>query len=43
VLEIRRTYVRGSHEFGLRSLAKRFGVTYGLIGFIVRREQWRHV
>lgn len=43
VIDIRSTYVRGSHEFGQYALARRFGVDQTLIGMIVRREMWRHI
>lgn len=36
-----RTRSAGGESY--RSLAKEFGVTYGLIGHIVRRRLWRHV
>lgn len=43
VLDIRRTYVRGSHEFGQYALARRFNVDQTLIGLVVRRKAWRHI
>ena len=41
VAEVRRDYVRGSHTHGLKSLAKKYGVHFSLIGFIVRGECWQ--
>ena len=43
VLEIRRIYVKSSHEFGGVALAQRFGVCAALINFIIHREIWTHI
>jgi len=40
VVEIRARAARGESQ---RSLARAFGVSQGNIGFIVRREWWRHI
>lgn len=44
VLEIRRTHDPSWHSgFGYKALAKRYGVTSGVIRKIVKREGWTHV
>ena len=43
VLEIRRIYVCGSHEFGQSALARRFDVDHAHIGRIIRRKKWNHI
>lgn len=40
VLEIRRLAAAGHRQ---RDIAARFGIAQGNVGFIVRRETWRHV
>jgi hypothetical protein len=41
VLEIRKLYATG--QYGYRGLAEQFGVDFGLIGRIIRREFWTHI
>lgn len=41
VREIRELHTTG--EYSYRKLASMYGVTYGLIGHIVRRKAWAHV
>jgi hypothetical protein len=41
VENIRATYADGG--VGLRALAKYFGVSFTVIGSIIRRENWRHI
>lgn len=41
VVEIRRSYAAGNTTY--EELAERYGVTYGAIGSIIRRQNWRHV
>lgn len=41
VASIRQDYVYGSRTHGLRSLGRKYGVTYAMIGFIIRGENWR--
>jgi len=43
VLEIRRIYVPGSHEFGQLALARRFRVHQAQIWRVLHREAWQHV
>lgn len=43
VLEIRRTYRKGSKLFGYRGLAARFGVCQNTIQMIISRQTWRHL
>ena len=43
VREIRTSYVRGSSEFGVCALARRFGVATSGISDIVNRKLWTHV
>lgn len=40
VRQIRALAARGEKQ---RTIAKRFGITQPSVGYIVRREQWRHV
>lgn len=41
VCEIRKRYVYGSKEYGLRGLAKRYGVGRTTIGHVIRKESWQ--
>jgi hypothetical protein len=43
VSEIRKEYVRGSSKHGSGSLAKKYGVHFHTILFIVNGKTWRHV
>lgn len=43
VIEIKRLYVRGSKEFGLSNLAKRFGVSTTSVHKIINGQSWSHV
>lgn len=43
VSEIKRLYVRGSHEFGTYGLAKKFGVSQSMILHIVTGKAWKSV
>lgn len=43
VREIRATYVPQSREFGQYALARRFGLSRPVVGFILSRATWRHV
>jgi hypothetical protein len=41
VTEIRKRYATGNETY--RGLADEYGVVYGMIGFIVRGENWKHI
>ena len=41
VLSIREIYANGNTTFS--ELGKKFGVTFGLIGHIVKRRIWKHI
>lgn len=43
VEEIKRDYVRGSKQFGARSLARKYGVNQKAIYSIIHNETWTHV
>lgn len=43
VRHIRSEYVRGSKTAGYSALAKKYGVTFAMIRFIVKRVSWKHV
>lgn len=41
VLKIRKEYAKGKISYV--SLASKYGISYGIIGMVVRRERWKHV
>lgn len=43
VRAIRQAFIRGSRLFGVRGLARRFGVSRRAIDFVVRGESWTQV
>lgn len=43
VKEIRRTYIPGDKEYGVRALANRFGVKYVTIQKIIQGKLWKHL
>ena len=43
VREIRRSYKKGCRIYGCRALARRYGVSHGVISRILSRKIWAHV
>jgi hypothetical protein len=43
ILEIRRLYIRGDHQYGVEALAKQYGVGATTVGHIVAGRTWKHV
>ena len=43
VLKIRDLYKRGDSEYGVKPLARRYGVSHATIRNIVNEKKWRHV
>lgn len=42
VLKIRSEYIKGTHEFGIVALGKKYGVSKSMISLIVRNEKWKY-
>lgn len=42
VCDIKAEYVRGSSEFGLIALAKKYGISKSMVSLIVRNEKWMY-
>ena len=43
VEEIRRICVKGSHEFGIKPLARKYGVSPSTVASIIERRKWRQI
>lgn len=42
VLAIKSEYVRGSKDFGIVALARKYGISKSMISLIVREEKWKY-
>lgn len=43
VKEIRRVYVKGDKDFGVKPLARKYGVSSSAVRNIVKNRKWRHI